>query len=232
MAGQGVMRRPRAIVTDIEGTTTPIAFVRDVLFPFARARLEGFIAAHGSEPEVAGVLAQAESLVHGTPVLQAFQRWMDDDAKVTPLKTLQGLIWDDGYRSGVLKGVIYPDVPPVLRRWHAAGVALYVYSSGSEAAQKLIFRFSDAGDLAGLFSGYFDTRIGAKRAAASYKALAHAIDTPEAEILFLSDIGAELDAAATAGLQTCQLVRAEDGTQAWPGHRQAVDFSEIPLVLS
>ena len=225
-----MMRRPMAIVTDIEGTTTPIAFVRDVLFPFARARLESFIAAHGNEPEVAAILAQAEALAQGAPVQQALRQWMDDDAKVTPLKTLQGLIWDDGYRTGLLKGVIYPDVPPVLRRWHAEGIGLYVYSSGSEAAQKLIFRFSDAGDLAGLFTGYFDTRIGAKRDSASYTALAHAIDTVAAEILFLSDIGAELDAAAGAGLRTCQLVRAADGTQACPGHRQALDFTGVVLV--
>ena len=219
--------RPGAILTDIEGTTTPIAFVRDVLFPFARARLSGFIAAHGRDPEVAPVLAEAAALADGEPVLQALLRWMDADAKVTPLKTLQGLIWDDGYRSGVLKGALYPDVPPALRRWHAAGVALYVYSSGSEAAQRLIFGYSDAGDLAGLFRRFFDTRIGTKRETASYTAIARAIATAEANILFLSDIGEELDAASTAGLQTCQLVRAADGTQAWPGHRQVFDFSGV-----
>ena len=219
--------RPAAIVTDIEGTTTPIAFVRDVLFPFARARLPGFLATHGNEPEVAAALAEAAMLAAGTPVLQALLGWMDDDAKVTPLKTLQGLIWDQGYRNGKLKGVIYPDVPPVLRRWHAAGVRLHVYSSGSEAAQRLIFGYSDAGDLAGLFDGFFDTRIGAKREAASYAAITHTIGVPAADIVFLSDIGPELDAAATAGLQTCQLVRAADGTQAWPGHRQAQDFSAL-----
>jgi enolase-phosphatase E1 len=129
----------------------------------------------------------------------------------------------------VLKGMIYPDVPPVLRAWHAAGLRLYVYSSGSEAAQKLLFGHSDAGDLACLFSGFFDTRIGAKREAASYTTLARTIGVPAEDTLFLSDIGQELDAAAAAGLQTCQIVRAADETRPWPGHRQAQDFSGIAV---
>ena len=220
--------RPGAIVTDIEGTTTPIAFVRDVLFPFARAKLAEFVAARGSDPDVAAILAEVAALAPGEPPLQALARWMDEDAKVTPLKSLQGLIWDAGYRDGVLKGVIYPDVPPVLRRWHAAGVPLYVYSSGSEAAQKLIFGYSDAGDLAGLFGQFFDTRIGTKRHPASYAAIARAIDMPAARVLFLSDIGQELDAAAAAGLMTCQLVRCADGTLPCPNHSHAADFSTIP----
>jgi enolase-phosphatase E1 len=219
--------RPSAIVTDIEGTTTPIAFVRDVLFPYARARLSSFIDQHRQDPEVAAILAEAEALAEGDAVKQALQRWMDADAKITPLKTLQGLIWEDGYRSGELKGVIYPDVPPVLRRWHEAGICLYVYSSGSEAAQKLLFGHSDAGDLAALFSAFFDTRIGAKREATSYRTIARAISQPAARILFLSDIGQELDAASACGMQTCQLVRGADGTQPWEGHRHAGDFAEV-----
>jgi enolase-phosphatase E1 len=221
--------RPAAIVTDIEGTVTPISFVRDVLFPYARARMGGFLADHAQNPAIAAIIAEAAALAQGEPVQQALLRWMDADAKVTPLKTLQGLIWDDGYRRGELKGVIYPDVPPVLRSWHAAGITLYVYSSGSEAAQKLIFGHSDAGDLAPLFSGFFDTRIGAKREPASYAAIAQAIGVAASQILFLSDIGQELDAAAASTLQTCQLVRAEDGTTPWPGHRRAHDFPGISI---
>jgi enolase-phosphatase E1 len=216
--------RPRAIITDIEGTTTPIAFVRDVLFPYARDRLEGFLASHGGEPEVAEAVGEAGRLAEGRDVVAALLGWMDADAKVTPLKTLQGLIWDEGYRRGDLKGMIYPDVPPVLRQWHAAGVRLYVYSSGSEAAQKLLFGFSDAGDLAGLFSSFFDTRVGGKRQAESYAAIARAVGLPAEDMLFLSDIGAELEACRAAGMMACQLLRAEDGTQAWPGVAQAADF--------
>ena len=218
---------PTAIVTDIEGTTTPIAFVRDVLFPYARANLESFLAGHGHDPAVAEALREAAHLAEGRPVQHALLAWMDADAKVTPLKTLQGLIWNEGYRNGHLQGVLYPDVPPVLRRWHAAGIRLYVYSSGSETAQKLLFEHSEAGNLAALFSGFFDTRVGPKRAPESYAAIARAIGLPAGECLFLSDIGQELDAAAAFGMGCCQVVRAADGTLAWPGHPQATDFPGV-----
>jgi len=223
----GVPAPPAAIITDIEGTTTPIAFVHDVLFPYARARLDRFIDQHGDDPEVAVLLREAALLARGRPVLQALLAWMDEDAKVTPLKTLQGLIWDEGFRAGDLKGDIYPDVPPVLRQWHAAGIKLYVYSSGSEAAQKLLFGHSVGGDFSGLLTGFFDTRVGAKRVAGSYAAIARAIKIPPPKCLFLSDVGQELDAAAAAGMRTCQLLRPQDGTQAWPGHAQAADFSQV-----
>ncbi len=218
---------PTAILTDIEGTTTPIAFVRDELFPYARARLPAFIEQHGTEPHVAGLLAEAARLAGGRPVQNALLDWMDEDAKVTPLKALQGLIWDAGYAKGELLGRIYPDVPPVLRLWRARGIRLYVYSSGSEAAQRLIFGHSDAGDLAGLFSGFFDTRAGAKREAASYRDIARAIGLPPGEVLFLSDVEAELDAAQAAGLAAIQLARAQDGTLASLKHPVVADFAEL-----
>ncbi len=219
--------RPTAILTDIEGTTTPIAFVRDELFPYARARLPDFLARHGAEPEVAALLAEATHLAASRPVQDALLAWMDADAKVTPLKALQGLIWEEGYARGELLGRLYPDVPPALRQWRARGIRLYVYSSGSEAAQRLIFGHSDAGDLAGLFSGFFDTRAGAKREAASYRAIARAIGLPPGEVLFLSDVGEELDAAAQAGLLTTQLARAQDGTIASTRHPVAADFAAL-----
>ena len=223
---------PAAILTDIEGTTTPIAFVRDTLFPYARAQLPGFLADHAQDAEVAVALAEAARLAQGRPVLPALLAWMDADAKVTPLKALQGLIWEDGYARGELHGRIYPDVPPVLRHWHANGIRLYVYSSGSETAQRLIFGRSDAGDLASLFSGFFDTRVGPKREAASYRTIALAVGLPPADMLFLSDITDELDAAAACGLDTCQVVRAQDGTVASGRHRYAEDFEAVcgPLV--
>jgi len=226
-----VLGRPAAILTDVEGTTTPISFVRDVLFPYARARLPNFLAAHGSAPEVANAVADAARLSPDDDVVAALLGWIDADAKVTPLKILQGLIWDEGYRRGELKGVIYADVPPVLRRWHASGVRLYVYSSGSEAAQRNLFEFSGAGNLAGLFSGFFDTRVGGKRQAASYSAIARAVGLPAGEFLFLSDIGEELDAAAAAGMMGCQLVRAADGTRPWAGCAQAGDFESVQGML-
>jgi enolase-phosphatase E1 len=216
-----------AVLVDIEGTTTPIAFVRDVLFPFARTRLPAFLEARGADPAVAAELAEVRRMVPGQPELETLLHWMDADAKVTPLKALQGIIWNDGYADGSLKGEIYPDVAPCLRAWHTAGVRLYVYSSGSVDAQKLIFGHSVVGDLKPLFSGFFDTRVGAKRDPESYGHLVIAMNVPPAEVLFLSDVEAELDAAATAGLRTCQLVRAADGTVASERHPTATDFPDV-----
>jgi enolase-phosphatase E1 len=217
------MLPPAAVITDIEGTTTPIAFVRDVLFPYARARLPDFLETPAAAPFVAEIAGMAPDR---TP-LDMLLHWMDEDAKVTPLKAIQGLIWDEGYASGTLKGALYPDVAPSLRRWQQAGLRLHVYSSGSVAAQKLLFAHSVEGDLTGLFQGFFDTKVGNKREPASYDRLCIGINVPPAEVLFLSDVEAELDAAAAAGLRTCQLVRPEDGTVASDRHMAAVDFPAV-----
>lgn len=216
-----------AVLTDIEGTTTPIAFVRDTLFPYARARLPSFLAEHGARPEVAAELAEVRRLAPGQPERATLLHWMDADAKITPLKALQGLIWREGYADGSLQGALYPDVAPCLRLWAGAGVRLAVFSSGSTEAQRLIFGHSVAGDLTGLFAGFFDTRVGSKREADSYARLAIALGLPDAEVLFLSDVEAELDAAAAAGLRTCQLVRAADGTVASERHDVAQDFVAV-----
>ena len=219
--------RPAAILTDIEGTTTPIAFVRDTLFPYARARLAAFLQEHTDRPDVRSAVAETCSLAPGQPVLEALLGWMDRDEKVTPLKALQGLIWNEGYARGELIGRVYADVPPVLRSWQASGLRLYIYSSGSEAAQRLLFRHSDAGNLAELFRGFFDTRVGGKREESSYRDIARAIGLPCGDILFLSDVEEELDAARASGMATCQLVRTEDGTIAGTGHPTAPDFTTV-----
>ena len=221
------MTSPACIVTDIEGTTTRIAFVHDVLFPYARVRMPEFLRAHAARADVAAALAEVERLAPGADRLATLVDWMDADAKIAPLKTLQGLIWAEGYADGSLKGELYPDVAPALRRWHAAGVRLYVYSSGSVAAQKLLFRYSVAGDLEGLFSGFFDTGVGGKRESASYAAIVRAICAPAGGVLFLSDVAQELNAAAVAGLRTCQIVRPEDGTIADALHAQAANFDAV-----
>ena len=213
-----------AILTDIEGTTTPIAFVHRTLFPYARANLAAFLAARADQPEVAAELAEIRRLSHGAEPLDVLRAWMDQDAKATPLKTIQGMIWRLGYDRGELRGEVFPDAAACLRTWHSAGLKLFVYSSGSVEAQRQIFGRSTAGDLAGLFAGFFDTHIGAKREADSYDRIAIAAGTPAPSMLFLSDVEAELDAAAIAGLRTCQLVRAEDGTQPSARHATAVDF--------
>ena len=218
---------PVAVLTDIEGTTTPIAFVRDELFPFARAHLSDFLRAHAQRPDVAAELAETARMVPGQAPEDTLRHWMDQDAKITPLKTLQGQIWEQGYRDGQLRGKIYPDVAPSLRAWQRAGLRLYVYSSGSVEAQKLIFGHSTEGDLLSLFSGFFDTRVGNKREPDSYSRLAIAIGLPPVEVLFLSDVEAELDAAAAAGLRTCQLLRPEDSTEPSDRHPTAENFPAV-----
>ena len=214
---------PGAVLIDVEGTTTPIRFVHNVLFPYARAGLAGLLADHGHEADVAEALAE----VPGPDRLATLLAWMDNDTKATPLKALQGIVWRHGYSIGELKGELYPDVAPCLRRWAAAGLRLCVYSSGSVEAQRQLFGHSVAGDLIPLFTGFFDTRVGAKREPQSYVTIAQGLFLPGSEILFLSDIEAELDAAAAAGLRTCQLVRAMDGTIASVRHPTAEDFRAV-----
>jgi enolase-phosphatase E1 len=209
---------PAAIITDIEGTTTPIDFVHKTLFPYARARLAAFCAANRGRQVLADV---------PEPVLDTLLGWMDRDEKITALKTIQGMIWDEGYRAGTLKSVIYPDVPQALKRWSQGGLRLFVYSSGSVAAQKLLFGHSDAGDLTPLFSGFFDTAVGPKRDLASYTTICRGAALAPGETLFLSDVAAELDAARASGLRTCQLVRPQDGTKPSPDHDTAADFAEV-----
>jgi enolase-phosphatase E1 len=213
----------RAVVTDIEGTTSAIAFVKETLFPFAMRELDAFLDARGAEPDVAAILAE----VPGPDPRAQLRAWMEQDAKATPLKSLQGLIWEAGFRDGRLQGHLWPDVAACLRAWHEAGLRLAVYSSGSVAAQRLLFGHSAAGDLVPLFSGFFDTRTGGKREAASYASIAAALGLPPAAILFLSDVAEELDAARAAGLATCQLVREGDGTVPAGRHPAAPDFPTV-----
>lgn len=220
----------RAILTDIEGTTSSIAFVHDTLFPYARERMHAFLRAHAEEPQVLAhmqaVAEEAGCAPEPDAVAAELLAWMDADRKATPLKAIQGLIWQQGYAEGSLQGHVYPDTPEWLHAWHTRGLALYVYSSGSVAAQKLIFGHSVAGDLCSYFAGFFDTRVGGKKEVASYEAICSQIGLAGSEILFLSDIGAELDAAAAAGLQTCQLLRDATAEPA-PAHPQARDFAEV-----
>jgi enolase-phosphatase E1 len=214
---------PAAVLTDIEGTTTPIAFVHDVLFPYARARLPAFCAAHAHDP----VMDEVARLAAGADPLDTLLGWMARDEKITALKTIQGMIWADGYAKGEIVAALYPDVAPALRRWAKAGLRLFVYSSGSVAAQKLLFGHTPDGDLAPLFAGFFDTVTGPKREAGSYARICRGANLTPGETLFLSDVTAELDAAAAAGLRTCQLVRPADGTALGDNHATAADFADV-----
>ena len=222
----------RAIVTDIEGTTSSISFVRDVLFPYARKRLPAFVETHGDRPEVQHWLHEAAveaGLVEASrqDIVELLLQWIDQDRKSTALKALQGMIWKDGYAAGDYRAHLYPEVAARLRNWRADGLRLYVYSSGSVPAQQLFFRYSEAGDLTPLFAGYFDTETGPKREAASYQRIAAAIDEQPRHILFLSDIVEELDAAQAAGFHTGWLIREPLAWPAEPRHPAYHDFDAI-----
>jgi enolase-phosphatase E1 len=189
--------------------------VRDVLFPYAQEHLAAFVAQHRADADVAQLLRDAAKAA-GEPeasddrIVALLHGWIADDRKFTPLKTLQGLIWADGYANGALRGHVYADAVAGLQRWHAAGIALYVYSSGSIAAQQLLFGHSTAGDLTPLFRGYFDTTIGPKIDADSYRRIAAAIGLAPTQIVFLSDREPELEAASAAGWHVGWLARPDD----------------------
>lgn len=222
----------RSIVTDIEGTTSSISFVHDVLFPFARERLPAFVETHIDQPDVQHWLAEAAreaGYIEATrqEVIDLLIDWIDTDRKATALKALQGMIWREGYETGAYRAHVYPEVAARLRTWNQAGIRLYVYSSGSIAAQKLFFKYSEAGDLTPLFSGYFDTTTGPKREAASYTAIAAAIGEHAGDILFLSDVTAEIDAAATAGMRTTLVCRAPTSCPEASIHPCVPDFDAI-----
>lgn len=224
------MTQPRAILTDVEGTTSSIGFVHDVLFPYAREALPDYVRKYRHEPEVAALLDETRE-ESGEPdadverVIETLIAWIDEDRKATPMKALQGLVWEDGYRTRKFTGHVYPDAARCLQRWHESGIPLYVYSSGSVKAQRLLFEHSGAGDLTPLLSGHFDTRVGHKRDAASYSAIADEIGLPPGDVLFLSDVVEELDAAAAAGMRTVRVVRDSEA----PGGRHPMvhDFDAI-----
>ena len=228
----------KAIITDIEGTTSSLSFVKDVLFPYARANLADYIRRYKDEPRVKALLEdtckEAGAELDTGQLIEQLIEWLDEDRKVTPLKSLQGLIWEAGYQKGDFKGHIYPDAAKNLKAWKAEGLDLYVYSSGSVYAQKLLFAHTEYGDLTPLFSGYFDTHIGGKKEQESYRKIAKQLDIPAEQILFLSDIKEELDAAKAAGFQTSWLTR-DSTADPQAEHRQVNSFDlvtvevEIPI---
>lgn len=211
------MSAPQAYLLDIEGTTTPVTFVTEVLFPFARKRLKEFIEAYANEPQVEAQL-QALEREHAHETAEtppswnksdriasacAYLEWlMDRDRKTPPLKALQGMIWENGYRSGALRAPVYDDVPPAFERWRAANREIAIFSSGSVLAQKLLFAHTNAGDLTSFISAYFDTTTGPKKEPESYRKIAAVVGRQPQQTLFVSDITGELDAARTAGMET------------------------------
>ncbi|MBU86340.1 acireductone synthase, partial [Alcanivorax sp.] len=201
-------------------------------FPYAARQLPAFLETHWDKPEVQAQLRAAEqesgqSLGSPATANALFQQWISEDRKATPLKALQGMIWKAGYQNGDYTAHLYPDTAAALRAWKQQGLDLYVYSSGSIAAQQLFFGYSDAGDLTALLCGYFDTTSGHKQEVDSYRTIQQAIGLPAEQLLFLSDIEAELDAAAEAGFQTIRLDR--EGSQGESRHRVVSSFEEIAL---
>lgn len=224
----------RAVLTDIEGTTSSISFVKEVLFPYAAKAMLPFLQKNWANENVVkqvDALSTETGQSVDTPeqANDILQRWISADKKATALKALQGMIWKAGYEDGSYRAHMYPDVAHQLRAWQEQGLALYVYSSGSIAAQKLFFRYSEAGDLTPLFTDYFDTTSGGKREEASYRCIAKNIGLAENEILFLSDITEELDAAQSAGMKTTLLDRQHSAAPSMPHstHRSVDSFSEI-----
>jgi enolase-phosphatase E1 len=228
------------ILLDIEGTTTPVSYVFEVLFPFARDNIEAFLETCGEEADVRADLIllrqeyQAES--------DSVPPWEGDepiaavpyihyligcDRKSTSLKSLQGKIWDAGYQAGQLSSQLFADVLPALARWQKAGKAIYIFSSGSVQAQKLIFQYSEAGDLTDYISGYFDTTTGPKRELESYQKIVSSVVVPPEQILFISDVVAELRAAQAAGLQTLFSVRPGNATDDAEGFPRIDNFDGV-----
>lgn len=191
-----------------------------------------FIESHALDPQVRKLLddvcTEAGRTLNGEEVISQLLQWIDEDKKITPLKILQGMLWEEGYREGKFTGHIYEDAVIKLRKWHDHGIGLYIYSSGSVPAQKLLFSHTDFGDLTPLFSGYFDTRTGAKTEPDSYRKIVQNINVPGKEILFLSDSIEELNAAKAVGINTLQLLRDEKGA-ASPNHDFVRNFHEIDL---
>lgn len=219
------------ILTDIEGTTTEVSFVYDILFPYFRSHMDEWKTVDSDQMnqvlEQTRVLVLEEQSINlstNEALFDQLRQWSLEDRKVTPLKTFQGMVWEQGFTSGAIKGHVYADVKPALERWIERGLKLAIFSSGSIAAQKQLFGFSTEGDLTPYFSAYFDTTTGMKRDEHTYHLIAQQLNTPANSVLFLSDIPQELDAANAAGMRTLQLVR--PGTQAnWSSC--VADFSEV-----
>lgn len=221
------------IMTDVEGTTTSISFVHETLFPFAKKRLADFCCENANSEIVKEALSLTKETVkteeakeiNNEEAIEKLLYWIQTDRKHPALKSLQGYIWEEGYKSGVVKGHIYDDVPAALLKWKNAGLTLGVYSSGSVKAQHLIYEYSDKGNLRPFFSFHFDTKVGHKRETNSYENIVKELKTTPESILFLSDIKEELDAARAVGLKTIQLVRQDDVILG--DHPKVHNFSEI-----
>ncbi|MGH9763106.1 MAG: acireductone synthase [Blastocatellia bacterium] len=243
------MHPASAILLDIEGTTTPLAFVTEVLFPYAREHVREYLSSNLTAPGVREEVAQLVRLLeqerpkglltpegeiepeadHVDSIVQYIFWLMDRDSKSTPLKSIQGRIWREGYARGELKSIVYEDVAPAFAGWNRTGKTVAIYSSGSVEAQKLLFSHTNAGDLTRFINAYFDTNVGSKLRAGSYAGIAKNLKLDPGDVLFISDITAELDAAGESGLQTLLCVRKGNRPQEPGNHRVTTSFEELEL---
>ena len=220
----------RAIIVDTAGTTTDLNFIQDVLFPYSRSAMADFLEQNQGNVLVDYCISDVKDIALEQDaslarVIEILQLWIDEDRKVTPLKTLQGLIWKQGYNRAEFTGHIYPDFIEAIERIKAHGIRIYSFSSGSVDAQKLLFSHTDAGDLTKHFSGHFDTRTGNKLDKQAYSNICNTISLKPKQILFVSDVAEELKAAETAGMVTCQMVRFADQRKA--SCKKISQFSEL-----
>jgi enolase-phosphatase E1 len=234
----------RAILLDIEGTTTPLDFVYQVLFPYARSHAQEFLKRHSGSPDVRqdlnalhdenledarrGLDPPALRKDEAAESLVAYVQWLiDRDRKSTPLKSLQGKIWEEGYQSGELRSLVFEDVPPALERWRELQRTVNIFSSGSVLAQKLLFGHTTAGDLTPYLFSYFDTTVGSKTDPGSYQRIASTLQDSTLEMIFISDMSNELDAAKAAGLQTLLCLRPGNRPQPVNTHPSIRSFAEV-----
>ncbi|MCX4809874.1 acireductone synthase [Streptomyces sp. NBC_01239] len=229
-----------AVVLDIEGTTSATGFVVDVLYPYSRSRFAALLSERAEDPVVARAITQVRELTDSpdadaAQIEKTLNTWLDEDRKATPLKTLQGIIWSEGFARGDLVSHFYDDVVPALRAWHSADLRLYVYSSGSVAAQRAWFTSSPEGDLLPLVSGLYDTEnAGPKQEPESYRRIADATGVEPSRLLFLSDRPGELDAAVAAGWHAVGVRRPGEPyfEQGVGDHAEAGAFDEIGITSS
>jgi enolase-phosphatase E1 len=243
------VQKIRSILLDVEGTTTSISFVYDVLFPYAARNLESYVRQHSRDNAFRAIVADLYNEREADKAraidvpewsndterdeiasIVAYCRWlMSKDSKTSALKSLQGKIWQQGYVSGELKGQVFDDVPGALRRWREQGKRVYIYSSGSVLAQKLIFSHSNYGDLTPLIDGYFDTGVGTKHEASSYSRIVAEIHLQPEQVLFVSDALKELQAARAAGLETVCAIRPGNLQVEEIGYESIHNFDELPF---
>ncbi len=221
----------KAVLLDIEGTIAPLTFVKEVMFPYSKRKLREFLEKNWEKPEIQEIIRDASREVGKKlsleEAVETFSRWINEDRKITPLKELQGYIWEEGFKSGELRAPLYEDAYKKIREWKERGIPLYIYSSGSVKAQELFFSHTEYGNILELFSGFFDTKIGNKKEGESYLRIAQRIGLKPEEILFISDNPDELRAAKETGFKVLQSVR--EGVEPSEEFEKIYSFEEIRL---